>query len=62
MMTLLELLRKAHFPIWINDTDDEIYSDEYYDYSTAVAENIPRLDREVKYITVGGDDVLVIEI
>ena len=61
-MKLLDALETATYPLWINDSEDEINTDRYEEYTACAFEQFPNLHRQGKSITVDGAGELVIEI
>ena len=42
-MRLLNALETATYPLWINDSEDEINTDRYEEYTTCAFEQFPNL-------------------
>ena len=50
------------YPMWVNDTENEINTDEYWDEDTLWCEQWMNFGRKVKNLTVDGMGALVVEI
>ncbi len=50
------------YPMWVNDTENEINTDEYWDEDTLWCEQWMNFERKVKNLTVDGMGALVVEI